>query len=354
MAVDQGKTLEQLAADGWSVVPVADKSNVAPSGAVPRVSARAGVPAVGRGTQLDLGKSQQGAATVVNAATTPLVNTGSSTADSLTTPVALASLAIGGTAIGRAIGAPALTAVERAIAGLGATAEQVTPLLKFEVTRRTLHAAGVPEWLAVPASVMISGYKKGPKAAATEAEAANAAKEATTAATSQAAPAAAPVARPAAPVTAAPPAEPIAPPAPASPASPASAPPPALDTAGQPAITARPPNGLPNQKAINELAIQARRAKVKLTGDELQAGISRIEQGQSAADAVKAVMDQRLADDPAAKLAALLSSPTDAEVQAALAARVAKGEIKGPIRNGPVLTPARMAELQAKFGGRGR
>ncbi len=140
-------------------------------------------------------------------------------------------------------------------------------------------------------------------------------------------------------------------------ASPATEAPPTLDTAGPPAITAQPPvaaaAAMSPQQTLNELAIGARRAKIKLTGDEERAAVGMVQQGAAPPDAIKAVVEQRLAADPAAELAKRFGSPSDAEVQAALAARVARGEIKGPAYV-PVLTPTRIAELQAKFGGRAR
>lgn len=165
MSDQQGQTLEELAKGGWS-----EAAPAAPPASPASLGARAGVPAAGRGTQLDLGKSQEGAAAVADTATGPLLNSGHPVIDSMTSPLALGSLAFAGTAIGRAVGATGLTAAQRALAALEAAGGPVTAIAKYDLSRRAMHAVGVPEWLAVPAAIMISGYKAGGKGAATAAE----------------------------------------------------------------------------------------------------------------------------------------------------------------------------------------
>lgn len=72
-------------------------------------------------------------------------------------------------------------------------------------------------------------------------------------------------------------------------------------------------------KALNELAIGARRAKIKLTGAEERAAVDTMRQGAAAPDAIKTILTQRLA--------ALPGTMTDAEVAAE---RATKGWRPGP------------------------
>lgn len=149
-------------ASGWKW---ADDAKVIPGGksdALPVVSARAGVPAAGRGTQLDPDKSMRG----LDAATTPLAHpTGIDAIDGFTSPVGIASLAAGGAGVVRAgVTGGAGAAVKTALA-------EASPVMKFEVTRRTLTGLGIPDGLATGAAMLVSGYK-GKGAAAAEAEAA--------------------------------------------------------------------------------------------------------------------------------------------------------------------------------------
>lgn len=75
--------------------------------------------------------------------------------------------ALSGLAIGRAVGAPALTAAARAVAGVKAIAGQALPQVKYEVTKSALEAVGVPRVLSIPVALMVSGYKKPGKVAST-------------------------------------------------------------------------------------------------------------------------------------------------------------------------------------------
>jgi hypothetical protein len=164
MAVEQGQTLEQLQQDGWSVVadPSAtfhgtnEKDAQGNAVVLPEIRMPAGVPARGRGTQLDPDQSWRGVAL----ATTPLAHpTGVDAIDNFTSPVGLASLAAGGAGIVRA------GIADGAIAAAKATAAFTNPVLKFEVARRTMKAIGVPEWAALPIAYGLSGYTKGAKGA---------------------------------------------------------------------------------------------------------------------------------------------------------------------------------------------
>ena len=224
--------------------------------ALPDVSAHAGVPARGRGTQLDLDKSNRGAAL----ATTPLAHpTGVDAIDSFTSPLGLASLAAGGVGIARAGMAGGVTAAAKtAIA-------DASPLIKYEVSKAALEHVGVPSVIAMPLAMAFSGYKKGAKAPAgppsTAAPAGVETAQDALARRMATAPAAAPVAAEAAPaVEAAAPA--VAPAAASTPAA-------ATEFEAARAIRMGPdgklvgrPGGnpaLPDQKALNDAAIAAKR-----------------------------------------------------------------------------------------------
>lgn len=77
---------------------------------------------------------------------------------------------LSGMAVGRAMGATGLTAAGRAVAGLKAAGAQVAPVIKYEVVKSALQAAGLSPSLATAGAMAISAYKKGAPAAA-EAEA---------------------------------------------------------------------------------------------------------------------------------------------------------------------------------------
>jgi len=224
---------------------------------------------------------------------------------------------LGGLSIGRAIGAKGLTAAGRAVAGLKATAETVTPVLKYEVTHQALRAAGVPEMLAIPAAMIVSGYRRGAKAAET-ATAATGEVPATTALDSV----------PAGSLTQAEIGQRLAAVrngAAVQPAAPRGLPPivaqvppeMAAPAAAEPAIRMGPdgllqgrPGGnpdLPNQRALNEAAMASRRAAMQAT------------QQAAAAQA-----------DPSAAFAAKFNLPSEAERMAAQDVRYAQGKVKTP------------------------
>lgn len=77
---------------------------------------------------------------------------------------------LSGLAVGRAMGVAGLTAAGRAVAGLKAAAGQAAPVLKYEVVKHALQAAGISPALATAGAMAISAYKKGAPPAA-EAEA---------------------------------------------------------------------------------------------------------------------------------------------------------------------------------------
>jgi len=224
---------------------------------LPDVSAHAGVPARGRGTQLDLDKSNRGVAL----ATTPLAHpTGIDAIDGFTSPVGLASLAAGGVGIARAGMAGGVTAAAKtAIA-------DASPLIKYEATKTALEKIGLPSPLAIAAAIAVSGYKKPGKAApagppSTAAPAGVETAQDALARRMASPPTAAPVAAEAAPaVEAAAPA--VAPAAASTPAA-------ATEFEAARAIRMGPdgklvgrPGGnpaLPDQKALNDAAIAAKR-----------------------------------------------------------------------------------------------
>lgn len=327
--------------EGWEVIQ-GGKASAAPAAVLPDVSARAGVPAAGRGTQLDPDKSMRG----LDAATTPLAHpTGIDAVDNFTSPLGLASLAAGGAGVVRAgVEGGAGMAAKSALA-------QASPLLKFEATRRALTAIGIPDVLATGAAVMVSGYKGGkaaevehvsapgfprtstgptpapvaaaqtdlsrvPASSLTQEQIAERMAATNAGAVPETAAAAVPVpagsrladqraafearaaarqAPAAAPAVEVPAAAPIASPAPASPAV----------------------SALPNQKALNELAIAARRAKTVLSPDEARALVKVVEAGQTPQSAVADLMQARLAADPASAFNARygLTQPTEAQIR---------------------------------------
>lgn len=229
--------------------------------------------------------------------------------------------ALSGLAIARAVGAPALTAAARAVAGIKATVGQALPAVKYEVTKTTLEKLGVPSAVAIPIAMAVSSYKRGGKAEAAakagppsdvsppgvDRYMPNVSGASSTPIVAEAAPAVAEAAAPAA-------------------------------TEFQAAQAARQANSLPDQKALNEAAIAARRAayqarqaatpaaadpivaasgKMKLTGPEMVEFNRLRKSGLSLADAYAKLQDMR-------ELAARFGSPTAADVQQAIAARRTK------------------------------
>lgn len=81
-------------------------------------------------------------------------------------------VAAGGMGVARAIGAPAASMAAKVVAGGKAVAEQVTPQIKYEVTKTALQSIGVPAPLAMAAALAVSGLQRGakgePTAATTE------------------------------------------------------------------------------------------------------------------------------------------------------------------------------------------
>lgn len=158
--------------------------------------------------------------------------------------------ALSGLAIGRAVGAPALSVAARAVAGLKATAGEALPQVKYQVTRSTLETMGVPPTLSIPIAMYVSGLKGGKKATAGEPSTVPPPIVETAQQTMARKMASAPAAVP----------EPPAPASAAAPAAPVSSEPPVpAPTEFQAAQSAR-ANALPDQKALNEAALAARRA----------------------------------------------------------------------------------------------
>lgn len=93
-----------------------------------------------------------------------------------------------------------------------------------------------------------------------------------------------------------------------------------------PAPSVAAPARFSQQRAINDLGMQARRAKLTLSLDQVKALVPLVEQGQTPAD----VIGTLIAKDPTVALAKLPGVLSDAEVQAALDARNARGELKAP------------------------
>lgn len=220
---------------------------------------------------------------------------------------------LSGVGVGRAVVGAASGAVSRAAAGAKAVVAQATPVVKYEATKAALEHMGVPSPLATAAAMMIAGYKKGAKA-----EPAIAAAEPVAAPAASAPGAPAPVA--AAPAPGAPPVPQAAPPSPQSGiAAPSPGPSPAAAA-------------LPDQRALNEAALAARRAayqarmqsapppveapaavapaagNVKLSGAETKAFLDLMKRGMSGSDAMKNVLMQR-------ELVASLGTPAPTAAQ---------------------------------------
>lgn len=121
------------------------------------------------------------------------------------------------------------------------------------------------------------------------------------------------------------------PPVVAQPAAPAVAP-----NGGQmaPAASAATPAPFYPQKTLNEIAILAKRGKVsQLSGAEYQQGLDLVRSGLTPDKALEQIVAQRASASPTAAAEAFLKRPgvlSDADVQAALDARHARGEIKAP------------------------
>lgn len=162
----------------------------------------------------------------------------------------------------------------RAIATARAAGHEMTPIVKYEIARTALTGIGVPSWAAMGAAAMISGYRgNGKTVRPTEAVPPSAEGYdrymPNTSAASPSAVASAPPETVAAPSNTP---APIDRPAPAAPAE-------------SPRVAAQ---KFSPQKALNELAIQARRQGTTLTAEETQAAVGVMQaHGVSAADAVK-------------------------------------------------------------------
>lgn len=112
-----------------------------------------------------------------------------------------------------------------------------------------------------------------------------------------------------------------APPTPTSapPIATAPAPMPAPSPIAAPAAAA---SAMPNQIAINQLGLAARRAKLSLSLEEIKALVPLVEQGATPDQAVGALVAVRTAANPAAAFNARFGSMSDADRVADIAARV--------------------------------
>lgn len=162
-----GKTLE-VTGDHMPTEPelreIFAKAGVDAARPLPETRMPAGVPARGRGTQLDLDKSNRGAAW----ATTPLAEvTGVPAIDGFTSPVGLGSLALGGASVLRAAGGASGGLAASALAAVKQLGAEAAPQLKYEIAKQTLEYMGVPGPVAMPTAMLISGYRgNGKKATA--------------------------------------------------------------------------------------------------------------------------------------------------------------------------------------------
>lgn len=85
---------------------------------------------------------------------------------------------VSGLGLARAVAAPGLTAAGRVVAGAKNAVAQATPVLKYEATKHILTSMGVPQGIAIPAAMAVSGYRTGGKPAAAEAGAGSQLKDA--------------------------------------------------------------------------------------------------------------------------------------------------------------------------------
>lgn len=72
-------------------------------------------------------------------------------------------VAAGGVGAARALGAPVASATAKVVAGGKALVEQVTPQIKYELTKHSLELMGVPAPLAMAAALAVSGFQRGAK-----------------------------------------------------------------------------------------------------------------------------------------------------------------------------------------------
>lgn len=203
--------------------------------------------------------------------------------------------AVSALGIGRAVAAPGLSIVARGMAGVKAAAGQAAPVIKYELVKSGLEHMGVPSPLAMAGAMAVTGYKRGAGKAAVEAPVA--AEAAPVAAEATGVPVDAPPPPPTSPMAAVP----VAPPAPAGPA--AAAP----DAVPAPEARVTPP--FYEQKALNELAIMARRAKITLSPADYQAGLRLMKEGGVSADtAIGTLTQQRIAPAAAAEVPKLTAA----------------------------------------------
>ncbi len=251
-------------------------------------------------------------------ATTPLAHpTGVDMIDGLTSPLGIASLAAGGAGIARAV------AGGGAAAGAEAAGGMVAAQVKYWLTKAALMKMGVPPILAEGAAAAVSGYKKGAKPPVA-AEVTPAGVETAQDALARRVATAGSVAPPAAPI--APPAPPNAVPGRIEALPPTAGSAPSAPTMGPDGLLVGRPGGnpaLPDQKALNEAALAARRsvataplsaAKPSLLASETTEYLRLLKAGKTHAEAMKAVQLQR-------DLISTLGTPSDADARTAIAAR---------------------------------
>lgn len=216
--------------------------------------------------------------------------------------------ALSAVAVAAAAAKPAATVASKGKAIAGALGAQVTPVIKYELIKHGLTAVGVSEGIAIPVAIALTGYKSGAKGAksaktvkapagelppvpenigrpkewGSPRELTNAMKptgEALEAAKRKAYAPFEPTPQASAPVETVTAGTP-----PPSPAPPVAA----------PIRQSVPGSTLPNQKALNELAIAARRAKVTLTEQDYQVGVQAMEQGGATAGQVVATIARQV------------------------------------------------------------
>lgn len=208
-------------------------------------------------------------------------------------PPELAATSILG--VGGAMMRAGASGASKMAAGAKAAVGMATPVVKEEMTRRALESMGLPSSIATPIATLVAMHGlRGSKTATAVESAEPAAVEAAAAAPKPVAPAAAVAEADAVPVAA--------------------------------KVTK-----MPAPKAFNEVAIAARRAKIKLTAADELALAREVSAGAEASEAIA-----RMAATKQSPLEALMQSdsfknlPTTEEAEAMIDARHARGEIKTP------------------------
>lgn len=206
--------------------------------------------------------------------------------------------AVSAVGVGGAVLKASASGASKLAAGTKAAAVAAAPQLKYEMTKSTLQAFGVPGPLAAVAAMAVSSYKGGEKAvpaAAGDADLASRVNRTLSRTPAQITDEAIAAGRAEGAARVAPQAAAEVAPAVAAPVAP---------------------------KVLNELALAARRNKIGLSKNDYDVLIPKVQAGASPADAVAELV---AAKNPAARLSSLLGTPTDEQMASDMAMRYANG-----------------------------